>query len=57
MALNIIDNCYACCEPVFDVDEHTYKIPHGGDWDELFHSECAPSQFFVEEEDVYGFDT
>lgn len=56
MSLNIIGNCYGCNETVFPDELHGHVIPYGSEWEELFHEECMPSQFFVEEEDVYGLD-
>ncbi len=56
MSLNIVGNCYACAEPVFHDELHGQVIPYGSEFEELFHEECMPTQFFVEEEDVYGLE-
>lgn len=55
MAIKIIDSCFGCDEPVFEDEAHGYAIPRGAEWEELFHEECLPSGFLIQQDDVYGF--
>jgi hypothetical protein len=47
--------CYACTEPILEDEELVWAVASHGH-DEPYHSECTPSTFFIEEEDLWGLE-
>lgn len=55
MSKLIREICFACTEPILEDEYLVWGTPHSyGEDEQPYHGECAPSTFFVEEEDVYG---
>lgn len=57
MSKLIREICYACTEPILDDELLVWGIPksYGSD-EQPYHGECAPSTYFVEENEVYGYE-
>ena len=57
MATKIHDYCYGCNDPIFDGERYEWAVPHGREYEEIFHPECLPYTFFVEEDELYPYDS
>jgi hypothetical protein len=51
----IEEYCFACTEPIFVGEKLFWVVPRGGEWEEPHHEECTPTDFLVEENDVFPF--
>ena len=52
----ILEFCWACTEPIFEGELLEWAIPRGLEHEEPFHGECRPTDFFIEEDDVFPLD-